>query len=192
MQHCRGCAGTPEDLAAEGKTILTLRHKSADELERQLRQPSHRRSMPQYAHACSQDMGGQDVRPKANPRKIIHSPGEKSPRLFSCSFPCRCCAKNEECGETERRVFAVSHMSPVLATNRARNAPPPPPASLTCLRKSTKAKHLARNSSVCQSHFPDVVHSSTHAYVARWRAAPRLLNRALVLTQRSHSFNRTQ
>lgn len=58
---------------------MTLRHKSADELERQLRQPSYRHSMPQYAHACSKDMGGQDARLKVNPTKIIHSPGEKRP-----------------------------------------------------------------------------------------------------------------
>lgn len=53
MQHCRGSAGTPEDLAAEGKAILTLRHNSADEVERQLRQPSHThpacRNMPMLA-----------------------------------------------------------------------------------------------------------------------------------------------
>lgn len=64
--------------------------------------------MPQYAHACSKDMGGQDVRPKTKPRKIIHSPGEKG------RADLRVVARdeNEECGKKERRVFAVSRMSP--------------------------------------------------------------------------------
>lgn len=103
---------TPEDLAAEGKTILTLRLKSADELERQLRQPSHRSSMPQYAHACSTDRGGQDVRPKANATKIIRSSGEKGRDSSRVAFRVVAGDENEECGEKERRVFAVSHMSP--------------------------------------------------------------------------------
>lgn len=68
--------------------------------------------MLQYAHACFKDMGGQDVRPKANPTKIIHSPGGKKSRNRSRVVFHVVADGNEECGEKERRVFAVSYMSP--------------------------------------------------------------------------------
>lgn len=45
-QQGRGYSGAPEDSPAEGKVILKLRHKSADELQRQLKQLPHRRRMP--------------------------------------------------------------------------------------------------------------------------------------------------
>lgn len=152
-QHCRGCAGTPEDLAAEGKTILTPGRKSADELERQLRQPSHRRSMPQYAHACSEDMGGQDVRPKANPRKIIHSPGEKDHDCFHVVFRVVAVIKMRNVAKQNAACLlsAICHLSK-LPTEREM----PPLCLINMFEENHEStKQLARNSSVCQSHCRD-------------------------------------
>lgn len=54
-QQRRGYSGTPKDTPAEGKAILKLRHKSADESQSQLKQLPHRHSMsdPHDPHKIS-------------------------------------------------------------------------------------------------------------------------------------------
>lgn len=173
-------------MAAEGKTILTPGHKSADELERQLRQPSHRRSMPQYAHACSKDMGGQDVRPKANRRKIIHSPGEKDHDCFHLVF--RVVAgikmKNVAKQNAPRLLSAICHLSK-LPTEREM----PPLCLINMFEENHEStKQLARNSSVCQSHCRDFGTFLDACIRRALEGGPPLLNRALVLNSKIAFF----
>lgn len=181
-QQRRGYSGTPEDSPAEGKAILRLRHKSTDELQGQLKQLPHRRSMPAL-HKASLLMCPCMLRGKAwqmceaqNKRRKSSIHALKRQRLqtwrFSFSVLCFCRVFFSE-NESENEVFKKKHawclLSATCHLRSYQQSENSPRWSLTCLRQTMKGNRLAKNSSVCQSHSWDVMHSPTHACIVHWR-----------------------
>lgn len=170
VQHCRGCAGAPEDLAAEGKTILTLRHKSADELERQLSRSPHTdaacRNMPMHASKIWADemLGPKQTQQKSS----IHQVGTAT--LAFMSFSVWLLGMNMKNVAKKKTACLLSAMCHLSSYQQSETGAP------LCLFNTSEAKREKRSArpripQSVEAIPQDVAHSSTRAYVARWRAA---------------------
>lgn len=135
-QQRRGYSGTPEDCPPEGKTIFKLRHKSADELKRQLKQLPHRRSMsgphkapitdvPVHAPVCGDKAGRTHEAQNKRGKSSIHKETRQS--LHTWKFSSGFCVSSDSGSEYEvcKETHDVCCQSYVTwrATNRVKTVP---------------------------------------------------------------------